>query len=204
MENVFDSRFGKHLETAQRPWLPESEFATIAHDLDAWSRTLPPVLHFNPSQTYIRKAKSQLSAFIFLHTAYHLCYLDLFRISLPKIPIPGATALWEGEDDHHNYRAVCQRTLFDHSNIISSILEEALKHGSDGLLDSMIGLTAHEAARYQILYSSLDTNSDTMDLIYHNVQINARTLTRLSSLNFKVDGMVPPHPTPPLSTPSSV
>jgi len=59
----------------------------------------------------------------------------------------------------------------------------------------MIGLTAHEAARYQILYSSLDTSSDTLELVHHNVQINARTLTRLSSLGFKVEAMVlPPHP----------
>jgi hypothetical protein len=113
--------------------------------LDSWAQTLPPILHFNASQVYIRKSQNQLSAFIFFHTAYLLCYLDLFRISLPRIPIPGAAAIWEG--DENDYRSICQHVLFEHSNTISSILEETLKHGNEGLLDLTIGLTAHEAAR---------------------------------------------------------
>jgi hypothetical protein len=184
-------RFGKRLSGVQKPWLPDSEFARIVQDLDAWSATLPAVLQFHPNQVYIRKSKSQLSAFIFLHTAYHLCYLDLFRLAIPSIQIPGAAQLWTG--DEQNYRAVCLRILFEHANVITSILEEALKHGTEGLLDSMIGLMAHEAARYQIFYTSVDSSSDTMDVVFRNVHIDARTLTRLRALGSKVDLMVYPN-----------
>ncbi|OQU94697.1 Fungal specific transcription factor domain-containing protein [Cladophialophora immunda] len=140
-------RYVKHLDTAQEPWVPTSEFATLDLAIHDWYTRLPSSLQLNRPAVYLRKESQQLGAFVLLQCTYHWTICDLYRISTPKLyrlPIK-----WHYPAD---FLEQLQTTMFQRARSCAIILADALAHGVETLADTWLPSVAFDSNRVMLHY----------------------------------------------------
>lgn len=169
-------RYVKHLDEAQPPWLPESEFSTLDQRLHRWYDGLPEGLKFSTSAIYIRTERSQLCALTLLHVSYHQTMCDLYRIGMPRLFKIRTKIQYPPEK--LDFLAKVQHTCFFHAQQIAFILRTALEHGVKTLADTWLAVVAHDTNRVMLYYitkvvseSHRSTVLETIPLIRSNLDV---------------------------------
>ena len=171
-------RYIKHLDIAQSPWLPDSEFVQLDGECRAWYDSLPASLHFTSTSMYIRREQSQLGALIALHMMYHQNMCDLYRIGAPALyKLRSAFAF---PPEQSGFLTHLQKSLFAHAKAHSMIIGEALRHGPHALADQWIPTIAYDGCRIMLyhitqlidptLESSKEVILETIPLVQNNVE----------------------------------
>lgn len=140
----------KRLDTAEAPWLSESEFSVMEIELRAWRSSLPATLQLDASAIYIRRESSQLGALIILHCIYHQTVYDLYRIGLPELfnirePL-------DFPPDQRPFQARLTSECFSNAQQIATILSIGMQHGSDILADTKLPTLTYNANRVMLYY----------------------------------------------------
>lgn len=143
-------RYVEHLDTAQPPWLPESEFAVLDADMHAWRRMLPECLEFSPENICIRRESSQLGALVALHCLYHNTLCDLYRIAMPELlrirkPFPFSPEQRPFVEDLGS-------RCFDHAKRVAALLADVAWHGAQYLADSLLPTITYNSSRIMLYY----------------------------------------------------
>lgn len=179
-------RYVKHLDTSPPPWLPESDFAALDADLQSWGRHLPEFISYSPDTIYARLESDQLGSLVLLHCTYHHNLLDLYRISMPdlfKLRKP-----FYFPPNQQEFLQSLQADCFHHARKISSILEEAIKHGIRYLADSLLPCFAYDSSRVMLYYIArlLDLHRPEAEEIVKDaigaVESNGKILRAMSAL----------------------
>jgi hypothetical protein len=154
-------RFVKHLDEALDPWLPDSQFQQLQAELRRWHDRLPYSLRFSRTAIYMRKESSQTGGLLLLHITYHQTFCDLNRIAmgnlfkiLPRIEFPPTQTAFVKQ---------IQDQCFEHAVVLSSIFEEAGKHGPDTLADTWLSIIAHETVKVIVNYVAQDMGTADKD-----------------------------------------
>ncbi|KAI1336578.1 hypothetical protein F5Y15DRAFT_393359 [Xylariaceae sp. FL0016] len=145
-------RFVKHLDTAQQPWVPGSEFSRLEKSLHFWYDGLTDSLCFTQMAIRKRKASSQLGALLLLHIMYHQTLCDLHRIGMHdlfKIRVPVDFPV-----EQTSFLEQVQDCCFQDAVSLASVFEEALRHGAEVLADTWLSIVAHDSSRVIIHYIS--------------------------------------------------
>ncbi|KAF3764234.1 hypothetical protein M406DRAFT_260426, partial [Cryphonectria parasitica EP155] len=141
-------RFVKHLDQAQPPWLPQSEFAMLQAQLQHWVNHLPDSMRLTRGAIHRRKEASQLGGMLFCHFTYHQTMCDLARIGMRDIfPMRGRL---ECPPEQASFTKRVQDQCFEHCMAICGLFEEALGHGQEALADTWLSVVAHDSARVVI------------------------------------------------------
>ncbi|KAM5341307.1 hypothetical protein ACJ41O_014338 [Fusarium nematophilum] len=183
----------KHLDQAKSPWLPDSEFAQLDRELQAWYVSLPASLQFTASTIYLRKESSQLGALCLFHCTYHQTMLDFYRIGTPelfKLRSP-----FHFPPERHDFQRHLQYALFKAARTLGAIIAEAEQHGPRTIGDPWFPTIAYESNRVMLFYLTQVTDPvaiDKRDLVLSTIpylQSNLRALKTMRATNAMADGL---------------
>ncbi|UNI18320.1 hypothetical protein JDV02_004594 [Purpureocillium takamizusanense] len=152
-------RVVKHLDESQPPWVDQSEYSTLRAECQAWYSSLPESLKFSRSAVQKRKVSGQHGALILLHITYHQSMCDLTRIGMAELFRIRAPIAFPAEQ--HEFVQQVQDACFDHCMAVSSVLQEALHHGTEAFADTWLCVVAHDVSRVQIHYAKNHLGSGT-------------------------------------------
>ena len=141
----------KHLDESQPPWMEQSEYSTLRAECQAWYSSLPESLKFSRSAVQKRKVSGQHGALMLLHITYHQSMCDLTRIGMVELFRIRAPIVFPAEQ--HEFVQSVQDACFDHCMAFSSVLQEALHHGTEAFADTWLCVVAHDVSRVQIHYA---------------------------------------------------
>ncbi|KAL3962913.1 hypothetical protein ACCO45_004436 [Purpureocillium lilacinum] len=144
-------RVVKHLDESQPPWMEQSEYSTLRAECQAWYSSLPESLKFSRSAVQKRKVSGQHGALMLLHITYHQSMCDLTRIGMVELFRIRAPIVFPAEQ--HEFVQSVQDACFDHCMAVSSVLQEALHHGTEAFADTWLCVVAHDVSRVQIHYA---------------------------------------------------
>ena len=144
------SRYVKHLDTAQPPWLPNSEFSHLQSDLLSWRSNLPPPLQFTAENISLRLESAQLGALALLHCTYHNATYDLYRISMPELFKLRNAIVFPPQQTH--FLQEMRTQSLRSAQAMATVLADTAKFGVRFLTDSSLPGYAYNANRV-MLYS---------------------------------------------------
>lgn len=157
------------------PWEADAAFGGLVKQLQQVTRDLPAHLQFSEQNAYIHHDQGRLGLFISLHAMFHVCFVDLFRVTFPIYNFPISSALSGAPAEFISYH---QRECLFHAQRISEVNELGLRHGPDSFVDSISCASAYESARVQMVavrllgVGLLDHGGD----LRHNVDIDMQVL----------------------------
>ncbi|KAJ6438777.1 hydrolase or acyltransferase of alpha beta superfamily [Purpureocillium lavendulum] len=151
LSSMATARVVKHLDESQPPWVEHSEYATLRAECQAWYSSLPESLKFSRSAVQKRKVSGQHGALMLLHITYHQSMCDLTRIGMAELFRIRAPIIFP--DEQHDFVRQVQDACFDHCMAVSSVLQEALHHGTEAFADTWLCVVAHDVSRVQIHYA---------------------------------------------------
>ena len=177
----------KHLDAAQPPWLPDSEFSILQRDLQSWHANLPSSLEFTAESMYIRLEGAQLGALALLHCTYHNAMCDLYRISTPELfKLKDAVAFPPAQA---GFAERMRARSLHHARSIVGVLADTARQGARFLTDSQMPCYAYNADRVMLYYVArlLDkTRPDAKEVIEETigyVETNHRILQIMAVMN---------------------
>ena len=178
----------KHLDTAQAPWIPTSEHVRLEARLTRWEDELPPSLLLTQQSIYMNKGSAQVGGLLFLHLTYRKTRCDLYRIGMQD-----SSNIWKAEGyealvNRESFEKNLQDLCFQQAIFISSIFEEALRHGANTLADTWLSVVAHDACRIIVHYFSrnlgtLNRGNNTRQQAAACLQTNLQALKTMMPLN---------------------
>lgn len=145
-------RYIKHYTAEEVPWNSSSTFQLLLNDLNQWRDSLPEDLAFTEEVIYLRKDQLQLAPLVYLHSAYHTSYCDLYRIMVPFMAFP---------PEAHTAISLCapseffthsQQAWFHHSTKSTEIFRIALQHAPVSMSERSTAMMAYEGIRVQLVY----------------------------------------------------
>lgn len=184
----------KHLDQAKPPWLPDSEFAQLDRELQAWYMSLPPSLQFTTSTIYLRKESSQLGALCFFHCTYHQTMLDFYRIGTPELF--KLRSAFHFPPEKHDFQRHLQYALFKVARTLAAIVAEAEQHGPRIIGDTWFPTIAYESNRVMLYYLTQVTDPmalDKRELVLSTIpylQSNLKALKTMRATNAMADSLV--------------
>ncbi|KAJ5103173.1 hypothetical protein N7532_003702 [Penicillium argentinense] len=150
-------RYVKHLDTSAPPWEHNSEFLQLSAEFDTWRRSLPQSLMWSPGAIYARKESAQLGALTLLWCTFHQTLVDLYRIGMPTLFRIQKDIQFP--PDQQEFLDHCRRACFDNAREVSSILSEALRHGTKVLADTWLCIIAHDSTKVMLYFLKLNEHS---------------------------------------------
>ncbi|KAH7268537.1 fungal-specific transcription factor domain-containing protein [Fusarium solani] len=183
----------KHLDQAKPPWLPDSEFAQLDRELQAWYMSLPPSLQFTTSTIYLRKESSQLGALCFFHCTYHQTMLDFYRIGTPELF--KLRSAFHFPPEQHDFQRHLQYALFKVARTLAAIVAEAEQHGPRITGDTWFPTIAYESNRVMLYYLTQVTDPmalDKRELVLSTIpylQSNLKALKTMRATNAMADSL---------------
>ncbi|KAL8286617.1 hypothetical protein RQP46_004145 [Phenoliferia psychrophenolica] len=121
------------------PWLPESTFATLENDINAWEATLPAIFRYNDANLVAHSMIGQGRLFGMLHLLFACSNLVLHRDYLPFLPgsdFKAANGPIDGEPLYGSSFAPADwwenslTIAFDSAGVISDLCTALAQHGS--------------------------------------------------------------------------
>ncbi|VUC24396.1 unnamed protein product [Clonostachys rosea] len=183
----------KHLDVAEMPWLPHSEFAQLSSELRSWHQSLPTNLQFTSSTIYMRKESSQLGALCLFHCSFHQTMCDLFRIGTPAVY--KLKSSFHFPPEQRAFQKELQWTLFKSARTLAAIIAEAERHGPRMIGDSWLPTIAYDSNRIMLFYLtqlSDSPRSSKSELIINTIpylQSNLKALKTMKTMNVVADGL---------------
>ncbi|KAH7144225.1 fungal-specific transcription factor domain-containing protein [Dactylonectria estremocensis] len=183
----------KHLDQAKLPWLPDSEFAQLDRELQAWYATLPANLHFTASTIYLRKESSQLGALCLFHCTYHQTMLDFYRIGTPELF--KLRSAFHFPPEMSDFQRHLQFALFKEARTLGAIIAEAEQHSPRMIGDPWFPTMAYESNRVMLFYLTQVTDPVAMnkrDLVLSSIpylQSNLKALNTMRATNAMAEGL---------------
>ncbi|KAF9878119.1 fungal specific transcription factor [Colletotrichum karsti] len=116
------------------PWVPDSKWARIRQDLEAWRTRTDDILHY-PTQTVGAHAGTGCRAFVYINLLYYHCILMLHREYFPFLPKPNAEPQGPTDPPFLEAEAPPQwwqesaRELFEAAGHVATILHDASEWG---------------------------------------------------------------------------
>ncbi len=104
-------------------WSPQSTFAGLKAQSEAFKSTLPDVLQYNSTNLQIHAAEKLANQYIFLHIAFHQVVLFLNRFAIPSAP--GSRPSKDVPQDFLNNAG---HAAIESSNHISALIEECTRY----------------------------------------------------------------------------
>lgn len=141
-------RIIKNLDSTQEPWLAQSEWSVIREELLRWNHGLPVNLGLTRSSIQKRKISGQHGALLHLHLTYHQTFYDLTRIGMPGLMRIKTPVVFPPEQG--DFVRGLQDQCFEHGLAVSSIFDEALRHGMEAFADTWLCVVAHDVSRMLI------------------------------------------------------
>ncbi|KAH7141852.1 fungal-specific transcription factor domain-containing protein [Dactylonectria macrodidyma] len=184
----------KHLDQAKLPWLPDSEFAQLDRELQAWYASLPANLQFTASTIYLRKESSQLGALCLFHCTYHQTMLDFYRIGTPELF--KLRSAFHFPPEMSDFQRHLQYALFKEARTLGAIIAEAEQHSPRMIGDPWFPTMAYESNRVMLFYLTQVTDPVAMnkrDLVLSSIaylQSNLKALKTMRATNAMAEGLV--------------
>lgn len=154
----------------------------------------------------MRKESSQVGGLLMLHLTYHQTFCDLNRIALgnlfkirPRIEFPPS---------QEGFLRRVQDQCFEHAVVLSSIFDEAAKHGPDTLADTWLCCVAHDSAKVMVNYVSKGMGSAEKDKSFRRqvtsyLHGNLRALKRMIPMYALAKQLASTPPPPGLTLPET-
>lgn len=186
-------KYIKHLDKAQQPWHPNSEFALLDTELKSWYDALPDNIRFNSTTVYMRKETNQLGALCLLHCAYQQTLCDLYRLGAPTLYKLKSAFTFPPEQNL--FLKQLQWSLFKAARGLATVMAEGERHGSAILADTWFPTIAYDSNRIMLYYLTnlLEPHEpQAEDLIMKTIphlQSNVRVLRVLRATNLIADGL---------------
>ncbi|KAG9249616.1 uncharacterized protein F5Z01DRAFT_473842 [Emericellopsis atlantica] len=183
----------KHLDQAKPPWQPDSEFALLDRELQAWYESLPSTLAFTAEAIYMRRESSQLGALCVFHCAYHQTMCDLYRIGTPALYKLRSAFTFPPDMGH--FQSKLQFALFKEARTLAAIIAEAERHGPRTLADTWLPTIAYDSNRIMLIYLTQVNEPAGMskrDLVLSTIpylQSNLKALRTLRATNAVADDL---------------
>lgn len=184
----------KHLDQAKLPWLPDSEFAQLDRELQAWCATLPANLQYTASTIYLRKESSQLGALCLFHCTYHQTMLDFYRIGTPELF--KLRSAFHFPPEMSDFQRHLQYALFKEARTLGAIIAEAEHHSPRMIGDPWFPTMAYESNRVMLFYLTQVTDPvavNKRDLVLSSIaylQSNLKALKTMRATNAMAEGLV--------------
>ncbi|KAI9747595.1 MAG: hypothetical protein M1835_002030, partial [Candelina submexicana] len=115
--------FGGKERDAYPIWSPQSTFADLQSQTEAFIASLPNDLQYNPTNLQYHAAEKLANQYIFLHIAYHQVLLFMNRFTIPSVP--GGRP---SKDMPQTFLTKAQHTAIEASNNISVLIQECTKY----------------------------------------------------------------------------
>ncbi|KAH8887769.1 hypothetical protein GQ53DRAFT_749463 [Thozetella sp. PMI_491] len=178
-------RYVRIAHTQEPPWFATSEYADLEAKLARWNERLPSSLRFDKAAIYMRKESSQLGGLLFLHFTYHQTLCDLTQLGMQDLFKTHAGLVFPVEQQE--FQKAMQDQCFQHAVSISTIFDEAFRHGIDALADTWLGVVAQDSSTVIIHYISRDLGTTDKDEQFKNQAVaclhsNLRALKRMLPL----------------------
>lgn len=176
--------FVKHMDEEQPPWLPNSGFAVLISDIQAWRQSLPSWLDFSADNIYIRRESHQLGALLLIHCMYHHVMCDVHRIALPDLFKNQEPFVFPA--DQQAFVSHLQDVCFEHAQRMSVLVSHILQHGVKHFADSILPSFVYNSNRIMLYYIAriLDVSkADTGTVITRTVELvqyNNRALREMA------------------------
>ncbi|KAI9717790.1 MAG: hypothetical protein M1812_004519 [Candelaria pacifica] len=104
-------------------WSPQSTFADLKAQSEAFMTSLPDVLQYNPTNLQIHATEKLANQYIFLHIAYHQVVLLMNRFAIPSAP--GGRP---SKDMPPDFLTKAGHAALEASNHISGLIEECTRY----------------------------------------------------------------------------
>ncbi|KAJ5692019.1 hypothetical protein N7462_001442 [Penicillium macrosclerotiorum] len=182
------------------PYSAQDSIQSLDNMLNSFALSLPAHLRDSPRNLLCRAYTSELAGYINLHTLWHQCYCDLYRMMIPGIreSVPELVQRQVPVE----YADECRRLCLHHAVGMCKLWSDTLREADiSRISDQSIGIYAYQCAnvlvnlwdldRDDTLESSLQTISSFLDhlsLIYPVVaEVQLEVKSFISKLNVVAD-----------------
>lgn len=137
-----------------KPWTQDAPFFGYEMKLEEWRSSLPGELLFNSDVIYRRRA--QPVTIVTLHTLFHGCYCDLYRIGNYVTASHRDNQLDNSlEIPPQSFLTACRRGRLQHALAICRVISDSMEYHKSGH-DPVVGIGAALAIRVLVIERRLE------------------------------------------------
>jgi hypothetical protein len=144
------------------PWDKLSSFQSLADDLDSLCSSLPPAIQYTATSIRLYQGTADLAAFYALHLGIDQCFCDLFRLAIPDACFPAQPIAELLEQAPPRFVDSVRDKLFRRAQHQSTLIGDLARlQDETAVADWGIGIHAHEAVKYQVIFVMTASQDDT-------------------------------------------
>lgn len=159
------------------PYDERDHLSRLESTLDAFAARLPDHLQLSSRNLLLRAYSPQLMGYLMLHSSWHQCYCDLYRIMIPSI----RESVQEDiiQQVPADYAESCQKICINHAVAVCNLWSEILQQVDQlKITDNTIASYVYQGAQIMAHLWNLENGKEKQ--LRRNFQVMVRILDQLT------------------------